>query len=368
MATTSHYQLADSDELEALGRDNDPANDTSAALDPDEEVQIAPAGTDDSPSKRTRCVCICVVILTVAGGAIFLSLFFGIHRIGNRSNGEDTGPSNSSAPTSSNATKVTPIPKPPALSAPIPPTDAKVEIHTVKVLESLPHDQRAFTQGFEFANGVFYEGTGLHGQSTLRKVELQTGKVLQKYIYNNMTLFGEGITLHRDAHIFMLTWQSGRGFVFNQSTFEVVREWRYKGEGWGLTSDREADEVYMSDGTSNLRVLDPEDLSEKRTVKVTLRGEDVKYLNELEWVCGEVWANIWQSNNIYRIDPKSGAVKSIIDASNLPLRTDMYIGLGVLNGIAFDKEAGRLWLTGKLWSKVYSVSLSDTSLNLKNCK
>lgn len=364
MMTSSNYQIADSDELEALGRDDDPNYDTSAGLGPGDDVGMAEAAS--SSSKRRWCVCLVFVVLTLAGLVTFLSVFFGGGGRSEKKKASSDGNSSSNEPS-------TPAKSPAAvpsghISPSIQPSPSSVATFTVTVIDKTPHDEQAFIQGLEYQDGFFYEGTGLRGRSTLRKVEIGSGKVLQNYKFDNDSLFGEGITLHKNEHIFMLTWQSGRGLIFNQSTFEVIKEWKYEGEGWGLTMDRSSEEVYMSDGTSALRVLDPQDMSEKRRIDVTLRGKHVTNLNELEWICGEVWANVWQSRQIYRIDPKTGLVKSIINAEALPEKEDITPSMDVLNGIAFDKDTGRLWLTGKLWKTVYQVSISDSSLNLKECK
>lgn len=356
MASSNNYQIADTDELEALGRDDDGWRDTSAGLEHNDDVGLAEAAA--SSSKRRRCVCLVLVLVVVASVAIFFGVYFGQKR--ERSNGGNETTNEPSSPVKS------PVSAPSDDSGSE--TSTTVPTYTVSVLAKLPHDTKAFLQGLEYADGYFYESTGLRGQSSLRKVEMDTGKISDSYKFDDSSLFGEGITLHKDEHIFMLTWEAGRGFIFNQSTLDVLKEWKYDGEGWGLTMDREADEVYMSDGTSSLRVLDPEDLSEKRRITVTLHGKKVSYLNELEWVCGEVWANVWQTKNIYRINPSSGVVKSVIDASALPEKGDITPSMDVLNGIAFDKESGRLWLSGKLWSKVYQVSISDSSLDLTKCK
>lgn len=332
------YQIADTDELEAFGREDDPNFDTSAGLDPNDPVN--PVGGMPSSSKRKWCVCGVFIALSVAA-----IVAFGAVLLGARPSTSSENPPNNAA---------------------TPPED--VPTFSVSVVSKTKHDESAFIQGFEYSNGVFYESTGLHGQSSLRKVEIESGKVLQNFKFKNNSIFGEGITLHRDEHVYMLSWQSGRGFVFNQSTFQIIKEWKYEGEGWGLAFDDESDEVYMSDGTAQLRVLEPQSLDEKRRVNVTLKGNPVRNLNELEWICGEIWANIWLTNHIYRIDPKSGFVKSVIDAPNLPQDDDKYSGMDVLNGIAFDKNTGRLWLTGKLWRAVYQVTVSDSSLNLKRCK
>lgn len=334
MASVS-YQIADSDELEAFGREDDPNFDTSAGLDPNDPMNAV----DGMPSSSKRKCCVCAVFsaLSVAAIVVFSAVLIGAR---------------------------------PFTSSELAPPDPSKDVPTfsVSVVSKTKHDQTAFTQGFEYSNGVFYESTGIRGQSSLRKVEIETGKVLQNFKFKDAWIFGEGITLHRDEHIFMLSWEAGRGFVFNQSTFEVIKEWKYQGEGWGLAFDEAADEVYMSDGTTQLRVLEPQSLDEKRRVNVTLKGIPVHNLNELEWICGEIWANVWLTDDIYRIDPKSGFVKAVINANNLPQDDDKYPDMDVLNGIAFDKNTGRLWLTGKLWKAVYQVTISDSSLDLKRCK
>lgn len=368
--STNDYEIAGSDELEALGRD-DVAFDTSAGLQPGDHVDERQYEAEPKSSSKSRaCVIVVVIFFVLAVTGIILGVL--LSRSGgsggpdsNAAGGPTTGPS-TPKPTAIGVT-TPPSTKAPTTAAMTSGSNA-VRKYTINVLERLPHDTAAFTQGFEYANGVFYESTGLEGKSTLRQVEMKTGRVLQKYHFPDMTLFGEGLTLHKDHHIFMITWRAGRGFVFNQSSFEVIKEWKYEGEGWGLCMDREKDEVYMSDGTTELRVLDPEDLSEKRRVTVTLKGERVEDLNEIEWICGEVWSNVWQTKKIYRIDPTSGRVKAIIDASNLPQHGDRRQSNDVLNGIAFDRATGRLWLTGKLWPAVYRVSVNDDSLDLTKCK
>lgn len=365
MTTVATYEIAETDELEALGRD-DVAFDTSAGLGPDETVRQAEL-EQRSSSKQRFCIAFVVVVLAIAAVAAFLGIFLSKRGDSKERDSPNPVPGHSTGGESPPGSQLV---QPESAVTAAPPTTASSEVKTyaVKVLGKKPHDHMAFTQGFEYADGVFYESTGLRGESSLRKVEIETGKVLQKHDFPDMTLFGEGMTLHTTHHIFMLTWQAGRGFIFNQSTFEVIKEWKYEGEGWGLCTDHEKDEVYRSDGTNELRVLDPEDLSEKKRVAVTLRGREVSRLNELEWVCGEIWANVWLTSKIYRIDPVSGKVKSIIDASNLPLAPDVKPENDVLNGIAFDKKKGRLWLTGKKWPVVYQVSITDDSLDLTNCK
>lgn len=339
----SSYELADTDELEALGRDG-PMRDTSAALQPDESAMSSSVEAPSSAPamKRPCCVFISVITLLVVAAIIVITVITQVRT----STGKPGKPGEDGIVTTDIST---------------------VSKFPLSVVAKLPHDPEAFTQGFEFANGVFYESTGLDGKSSLRKVNVTTGKVLQKFTFSDPNLFGEGMTLHTTHHIFMLTWRAGRGFIFNQTTFKPMGEWQYEGEGWGLCMDRIKNEVYMSDGTSFLRVLDPEDLSERRRVQVTWNGKPVLLLNEIEWICGEIWANVWQTSTIVRINPDTGVVKAVIDVSNLPLAEDRLPTADVLNGIAFDRTTGRLWLTGKKWPVIYQVSIKDPSLNLSEC-
>lgn len=245
--------------------------------------------------------------------------------------------------------------------APIP--DGPVSSFDVSVVKATPHDTAAFLQGFEYdaSRGVFFESTGIYGRSSLRRVEINSGKVLQIANLADKNVFGEGMTLHGADHIYMLTWKAQKGYVFNQSSFDILREWEYKGEGWGLASDRVADVIYMTDGTASVRVLDPETLEIKRRFSVTMDGKSVVKLNEVEWVCGELWANVWMTNYIVRIDPKTGKVWSRISVGKLPRSQDLVPGktYDVLNGIAFDELKRRIWITGKLWPAVYEVSIND---------
>lgn len=254
------------------------------------------------------------------------------------------------------------------------PVGDKVKTYEPTVIKTTAHDRHAFLQGLEYdpVRGQFFESTGLHqGRSSLRRVEIGTGKVLQQVGLGDDGLFGEGLTMQGTDRIVMLTWQAGVGFVFDQKTFKVLRKWKYKGEGWGLATDRLTNTVYMSDGTSAIRVLDPETLEEKRRFEVTMDGKPQKALNELEWICGEIWANVWMTKRIVRIDPATGKVRSQINVPNLPRAEDMPPKTGtdrtyrpdVLNGIAYSPEDGRIWITGKLWPAVYEVTINDNELD-----
>lgn len=235
-------------------------------------------------------------------------------------------------------------------TAPQPPT----QHYTYKVINTYPHNRQAFTQGLVFQDGIFYEGTGLKGQSSLRKVNRQTGEVLQQ---TNLppTLFGEGITIFGDK-LYQLTWQSNLGFVYNKNTFERLSEFQYPTEGWGITQDGQ--KLIMSNGTDVLYFWDPQTLKEIGRVRVFDDAGPVTRLNELEYINGEVYANVWQTDRIARIDPQTGRVLGWIDLSGLLTATD--IGgqrVDVLNGIAYDAGSGRLLVTGKWWPKVFEIEL-----------
>ena len=222
-----------------------------------------------------------------------------------------------------------------------------------QVLGSYPHDTDAFTQGLLLHNNLFYESTGLRGRSSLRKVELETGEVLEQISVPEQ-YFAEGLALVNDRLI-QLTWEAGEAFVYNLD-FEQTGSFNYEGEGWGLCYDGES--LYMSDGSATLDRRDPETFELEEEVAVRLRGAPVVRLNELECVADSIYANVWQTNDIVRIDKASGQVTAVIDASEL-LTAEERAGLesgGVLNGIAYDAEAETFFVTGKLWPKVFEVN------------
>lgn len=219
-----------------------------------------------------------------------------------------------------------------------------------------PHDPRAFTQGLQYVDGVFYEGTGLNGRSSIRKVNVETGEVLQQ---KNVSAdhFGEGITVWQDE-IIELTWRSEIAFVYDRRTFEPRRTFSYRGEGWGLTGD--GANLIMSDGSDRLRVLDPSSFSEKRRINVTAAGAPLPNLNELEYVKGEIYANVWLTDYVARIAPDTGRVAGYIDLRGLlspAERAAVDAQGGVLNGIAYDAARDRLFVTGKLWPKVFEITV-----------
>ena len=225
-------------------------------------------------------------------------------------------------------------------------------LYGYQIVRVYPHDPRAFTQGLQYLDGVLYEGTGQVGESSIRRVELETGKVLQKRDVPPPH-FGEGITVWKNELI-ELTWKSNVAFVYDKKTFAPRRTFKYAGEGWGLTQD--ATNLYMSDGSDELRVLDPSTFVERRRIKVTLAGAPLRDLNELEWVKGEIFANVWMTDHIARIAPSSGKVAGYIDLRGL-LSASERATTDVLNGIAYDAAHDRLFITGKWWPKLFEIKL-----------
>jgi len=220
-----------------------------------------------------------------------------------------------------------------------------------QVVHVYPHDRAAFTQGLEFRAGFLYEGTGLEGQSTLRKVRLETGKVEQQ-INLAPEFFGEGITVV-NQQIIQLTWRSQIGFAYEQSSFRRLRSFKYPGEGWGLTND--GSQIYMSDGSAQIRCWDAGSLLEKRRFTVRDAGRPISLLNELEYVQGEIYANVWQSDRVVRFSPVDGKVLGWVDLSGLLSAADRTEQVDVLNGIAYDSLGDRLFVTGKLWPKLFEI-------------
>ena len=224
---------------------------------------------------------------------------------------------------------------------------------TYQVVNTFAHDPKAFTQGLVFENGFLYEGTGLYGKSDLRKVELETGKVLQEHKLPD-EFFGEGITIFGDR-IIQLTLKSKIGFVYNKETFELQREFSYSTEGWGLTHDDK--QLIMSDGTPMLYFLDPETFVQNRKIMVLDQDSPVWGLNELEYIGGQIYANVWPTERIVRIDPETGRVIGWIDMEGILAQEDHSNPVDVLNGIAYDPAGGRLFVTGKFYPKLYEIKL-----------
>jgi glutaminyl-peptide cyclotransferase len=225
--------------------------------------------------------------------------------------------------------------------------------YAVKIIHTFPHDENAFTQGLAYRDGFLYEGTGLKGRSSLRKVRLETGEVVQR-VDLAPEFFGEGIALLKDE-IVQLTWQSQVGFVYSLKDFRLLRQFSYPGEGWGLTNDDH--EIFMSDGTPEIRVLDSNTLAEKRRFTVHDGTAPIKELNELEFVEGEIFANVWQTDRIARISPATGEVLGWIDLTGILSPIYRLPSGAVLNGIAYDATRKRLFVTGKLWPNVFEIQL-----------
>ena len=221
------------------------------------------------------------------------------------------------------------------------------------VINSWPHDPAAFTQGLIYYHGRLYESTGLYGASSLREVELETGAVLRKVAVPEQ-YFAEGLTIFGDR-IVQLTWQSQQGFIYDLPSFRLQGEFSYTGEGWGLTHDGHY--LIMSDGTHQLRFLDPTSFAVVKAVGVYYDGRPVTNLNELEYVRGEIYANIWQTDRIARIDPQSGRILGWIDLTGLLPAADRSASVDVLNGIAYDAATDRLFVTGKRWPKLFEIRL-----------
>jgi len=223
-----------------------------------------------------------------------------------------------------------------------------------RVVNTYPHDRNAFTQGLEYREGFLYEGTGMVGRSALRKVKLETGQVLQSFDLPQ-PFFGEGITV-LPQQILQLTWQSQTGFIYDKTNFHVLKSFSYPGEGWGITNDGK--QIYMSDGTAQIRVWDPTSLKEVRRIRVSDAGKPVTELNELEFIRGEIWANVWQTDRIARISPADGRVLGWIDLSGILPKSERTNADAVLNGIAYDAPTDRIFVTGKLWPKLFEIKLT----------
>ena len=237
-----------------------------------------------------------------------------------------------------------------------PVSQAGVPEYTYEVVHSYPHDRTAFTEGLFYLDGFLYESTGIEGASSVRKVRLETGEVVQRHDLPS-AYFGEGI-IHWKDRLIQLTYKTEVGFVYNLSTFETERRFEYPGEGWAMTQDGK--NIFMSDGTAQIRIWDPETLQELRRITVTDQGQPVPNVNELEWVKGEIYANIWETDRIARIDPATGRVVGWIDLAGLLNPNERIAGpegTDVLNGIAYDAKGNRLFVTGKRWPKLFEIRL-----------
>ncbi len=230
-------------------------------------------------------------------------------------------------------------------------------VYTYEVVNSWAHDTSAFTEGLLYHDGFLYESTGLEGVSTLRKVEIETGRVVQK-INLPPEIFGEGLALF-GGKLYQLSWQNQKGFVYDLKSFKLLRTFTIYGEGWGMTSD--STRLYMGDGSEFLRLLDPDSLRVEKTVGVYDGNRPIKEINELEWVKGEIFANVWKTDMIVRIDPATGKLLGVIDLRGILPAQDRTPQIDVLNGIAYDPATDRLWVTGKKWPRLFEIRLKPAS-------
>jgi len=274
-----------------------------------------------------------VRLLLLLGGILLITATVFSAEMGRHSSAEAT------TPTVTNSTQ-------PTISYPAP-------VVGYRIVNTYPHDPRAFTQGLVFADGVLYEGTGLRGQSSLRKVDLKTGTILQVRQLP-VRFFGEGITIYGNR-VIQLTWRARVGFVYHKQTFQLLDTFNYSTEGWGITHDGRS--LIISDGTSTLYLLDPQTFREVGRLEVHTRDGPVSRLNELEYVQGEIYANVWKTDRIARISPQTGEVAGWIDLEGLLKPEDRYRRIDVLNGIAYDVKNDRLFVTGKLWPKLFEIEL-----------
>lgn len=253
---------------------------------------------------------------------------------------------------SSNADNSTPTPTPTPTASTI--VADTTPTYTYEIVKAFPHDTTAFTEGLVYDNGHILESTGLEGKSTLRETDLITGTIIKKISIPSQ-YFGEGLAEFHNK-LYQLTWQTNKGFVYDRTTFQKTSEFTYVGEGWGLTDNDTS--LIQSDGTSRIRFLDPTTYAVQRSLDVTFAdNRPLTQINELEYIDSEIYANVWQTNTIARIDPQTGKVLSWIDLTGLlpdSLRTSQ---TDVLNGIAWDAAGKRLFVTGKLWPKIYEIKL-----------
>jgi glutamine cyclotransferase len=234
-------------------------------------------------------------------------------------------------------------------------TRADIPTLSYTLVNSWPHDRAAFTEGLVFDGGVLIESTGINGHSSLRKVDLETGKVLQE-VKLSPEFFGEGIAV-LGGKVYQLTWQTHRGFIYDLKSLRLVGNFSFTGEGWGLTTDGQS--LIMTDGTNRIRFIDPVTFEVTRTIDVFAHGEPVKNLNELEYVKGELYANVWQTQFILRIDPATGRVLDAVDFVGILPQAERAPDTDVMNGIAYDADGDRLFVTGKYWPKLYEVRVAS---------
>ena len=235
--------------------------------------------------------------------------------------------------------------------------DGRVEprFYTYEVVADYPHPRNNYTQGLLYIDNKLWEGTGQYGDSRLERTDLATGE-RETLVRLPDSEFGEGITLLGNR-IYQLTWTNGKMHIYDRETLRKVRDWSYSGEGWGLANDGKL--LYMSDGSSKIRIIDPATMQTVRTFDVKLRGESLNYLNELEWINGRLWANVYMYDQIVIINPNNGIVEGVIDLTGILPAEERDATTDVLNGIAYDKATGRVFVTGKNWSKLFVINLVE---------
>ena len=233
-------------------------------------------------------------------------------------------------------------------------SDAKVKVYGIEVVAEYPHDKDAYTQGLYFDEGKLYESTGLHGKSTFRKVDFESGEVIKRLDFDKK-YFVEGSVRFKD-NIYILTWDSRIAFVYDAKTLEYKSSWKYPREGWGLTTDGR--QLIASDGSANLYFLD-ENFAQKDKKLVTIENRPVRWLNELEYIDGKVWANVYTTDEIVIINPKTGKVEGVVDCRGLLPKSLRKPSTDVLNGIAYNPDTRKIYLTGKNWPKLYEIKLVE---------
>lgn len=232
--------------------------------------------------------------------------------------------------------------------------EPQVRHYALEVVAEYPHDTGSYTQGLFFNEGQMYESTGLHGKSTFRKVDMESGKALEKLDFDKK-YFVEGSVIWED-NLYILTWESRLAFIYDANTLEYKSTWKYPREGWGITTDGK--HLIASDGSANLYFMDG-NFAQKKKVLVTIEGRPVRFLNELEYIDGKIWANVYTSDEIVIINPKDGKIEGVIDCRGLLPKQLRTPDTDVLNGIAYDDEDGKIYLTGKNWPKLYEVKLIE---------
>ncbi|HEY0320686.1 MAG TPA: glutaminyl-peptide cyclotransferase [Pyrinomonadaceae bacterium] len=246
---------------------------------------------------------------------------------------------------------------PPQANVKSTPSPEEIPVYTYEIVATYPHDPKAYTQGLVIYDGTLYESTGQYGESSLRKVELKKGKVKKKLDVPGQ-YFAEGMTI-LNGKIYQLTWQQGKGFIYDLKDFKLEGEFNYDGEGWGLTTDGHS--LILSDGTNQLRFIDPATFRVLRTLSIVHNNVPLTELNELEYIHGEIYANIWKTDRIVRLDPQTGRILAWIDLAELRPDETLRNSENVLNGIAYDTENDRLYVTGKRWPKVFEIRLKKKS-------